>query len=96
MGSSAVERGRCDLQAICRIGMFLPKRDDRRFADSSHDALMVPRRDGVFVILVDPIPKSGAMIAPDVGRHRNRFRIAHEIGHSFFYDRSKKASKATR
>jgi len=83
-----VRSEQCDLREICRQGGFSVQRLDRRFAASSHDALLVPQRDGTFSILVDPIPKHESRLADDLARHRNRFRIAHEIGHSFFYDRS--------
>jgi len=77
----------CNLRAICRSGGFHPKRLDRRFAEYSHDALLVPQSDGDFTILVDPIPKAENSLSDDLARHRNRFRIAHEIAHSFFFDR---------
>ena len=79
--------GRCDLREICRQGGFNAQRLDRRFSTSSHDALLVPQQNGTFSILVDPLPKNEVTLADDLARHRNRFRIAHEIGHSFFYDR---------
>ena len=85
----ARKNGYCDLVEICRQGGFFPERHDGGFGETSHDALLVPRLDGSFKILVDPLPKSELSTSKDIARHRNRFRIAHEIGHSFFYDRNK-------
>lgn len=81
-------RDACDLHEVCRQGGFLPRRVDRDFSKTNHDALLIPRPDGQFSIVVDPIPKTETSLSVDIIRHRNRFRIAHEIGHSFFYDRS--------
>ena len=78
----------CDLHEVCRQGGFLPRRADREFSATNHDALLIPRPDGHFSIVVDPIPKTETRLSADIIRHRNRFRIAHEIGHSFFYDRN--------
>lgn len=57
-----------------------------------HEALLVPKVEGGFDILVDPRPRHGRAVHDEVAhqrlsRRRVRFRIAHEIGHSFFYDR---------
>ena len=81
-------RDACDLHEVCREGGFLPRRADKAFSAAKHDALLIPRPDGGFSIVVDPIPKDEDRLSVDINRHRNRFRIAHEIGHSFFYDRS--------
>jgi hypothetical protein len=75
----------CDLRAACQLGEFFPKAV--RFDPSdTHQALLVPRSGGGFEIFVDPTRGSAMTIA--TLRHRTRFRIAHEIGHSFFYDRA--------
>lgn len=87
-GAASATQVACDLHEVCRHGGFLPRRVDRAFSDTSHDALLIPRADGQFSIVVDPIPKAETSLSVDIIRHRNRFRIAHEIGHSFFYDRS--------
>jgi hypothetical protein len=54
------------------------------------EAMMFVGGDGRFHIAVDTTPPSGWSAMPDelrreVARHRYRFRVAHEIGHSFFY-----------
>lgn len=45
-----------------------------------------------FDIRVDPIPRRGwrntpESIRPALSRHRFRFRVCHELGHTFFYER---------
>ena len=87
--------GWCDLPKLCLAGAFRTKWAD--FATdrtSTHSALLVPRADGSFDIIVDPAPRregtegtSSTAMAPVTKNHRFRFRVAHEIGHSFFYNR---------
>ena len=87
--------GWCDLQTICLAGGFRTRWCD--FSDdphSSHSALLVPRTDGFFDVIVDPTPPIHASsptrtpyASMPTQAHRFRFRVAHEIGHSFFYDR---------
>ncbi|MFQ6028765.1 MAG: ImmA/IrrE family metallo-endopeptidase [Dehalococcoidia bacterium] len=58
--------------------------------------MLVPLLDGGFEILVDPsvvMGPSPEIVGPVVEEHRFRFRVAHEIGHSFFYDRKYKPAK---
>jgi len=47
--------------------------------------MLLPRPGG-FLILVDP-EAAGRVVDERTRRRRLRFRLAHEIGHSFFYDR---------
>lgn len=79
--------GWCDLKKICSVGRFFPRLTSFRGAAEPHDALLIPRKDGSFVVPVDPVPRHLDGINWEIARHRNRFRVAHEIGHSFFYDR---------
>lgn len=56
------------------------------------EAVLAPRSDDRFVILVDPTPRNGwgsisAALRREVARQRSRFRVAHELGHTLFYDR---------
>lgn len=56
-------------------------------------ALLIPKDGDGFDISVDPTPPGGwGNIDPDLrrtlGRHRSRFLIAHELAHSFFFDRT--------
>jgi hypothetical protein len=57
------------------------------------EAALAPLADGRFALTVDTEPRGGwGSVSPELreelDRHRLRFRVAHEIGHSFFYDRS--------
>ena len=77
----------CDFHKVCDAGGFKLRTTKFRSNRSAHDALLIPRRDGTFVILVDP-NREELSIGQDTKRHRLRFRIAHEIGHSFFFNRT--------
>ena len=85
-GSDTLD-GWCDLRKVCSLGRFLPKVTSFRGEVKSHDALLIPRKDGSFIIPVDPAPPQEDNVHWELARHRNRFRVAHEVGHSFFYDR---------
>lgn len=54
------------------------------------EALLIPLRSQRFRIVVDPKPRAGwgegtPAQRQALARHRTRFRIAHEIAHTFFY-----------
>jgi hypothetical protein len=54
--------------------------------------MLLPQPANRFRIWVDPTPPGGwaridAAVRPILRRHRLRFRVAHEIAHSFFYQR---------
>jgi hypothetical protein len=87
-GQHKGEMVRCNLEALCERGAFRVRTisSARR---GSHQALLIPEFDGSFTILVDPNPPERLLDenAMSVRRHRVRFRVAHEIGHSFFYNR---------
>lgn len=56
------------------------------------EAMLVPVDENAFVIVVDPRPYGGwrpmaAMERSVLERRRLRFRVAHEMAHSFFYRR---------
>lgn len=78
----------CDLRKVCLVGGFNLQKTKFVGNRSSHDALLVPKDNGSFVILVDP-NRDDRPIRWDTERQRLRFRVAHEIGHSFFFDRTK-------
>lgn len=61
----------------------------RLAAASGGDEAMLLVRPGGFDILVDPEPKGGWQDdrKTDTERHRFRFRVAHELAHTVFYDR---------
>jgi hypothetical protein len=62
-------------------------------AGGQQEALLIPLDDNRFGICVDPTPRGGwskirPALRPEVERHRHRFRVAHELAHTLFYDRS--------
>jgi hypothetical protein len=93
-GTVGSDAGRVDLEACCAIGGFELRICDLRTSEGGVEGLLVPRPQGRFRIVVDPTPPAGwndapAQVRDPLRRHRSRFRIAHEIGHSFFYDRGR-------
>lgn len=87
------EAGRCDLKTMCAVGGFsvhVATVD----APDRHEALLIPKDRGGFDIIVSPMTGDFSKEHPTV-RHRLRFRIAHEIAHSFFYDRRHNPAKRT-
>lgn len=81
-----------DLHAICRAGRFRVIEREMGAAAGGAEAVLVPQPNNRFHIWVDATPRLGwDSIAPElrpmIRRQRLRFRIAHEIGHSFFYRR---------
>lgn len=56
------------------------------------EAFLAPDERNRFEIVVDPEPKGGWREEPEglrerIHRHRLRFRVGHELAHSFFFDR---------
>lgn len=85
------DQSACNLEKVCTVGGFAWREATLDAKRGGHEALLVPRIDGGFEIFVDPSPpamfsRRAASVDRTV-RRRTRFRIAHEIGHSFFYDR---------
>jgi hypothetical protein len=75
------------LRALCAAGGFAVRPAAIRSRHGAATALLVPEDVGGFTILVDEGMRSGG--TGDLFRNRYaRFLIAHEIGHSVFYDRS--------
>lgn len=79
-----------DLEAILHVGRFDLEREP--LMDEGLEALLVPRAGDRFGLIVDPRPACGWRARSEgdraTERQRLRFRIGHEIAHSFFYDRS--------
>src|SRR5260221_7349902 len=88
LGATAGLEAYCDLVEVCRAGGF--RTTELANNDGHHlpEALLIPTAGGTFTIVVrrDDYQQR-------VNRQRSRFRIAHEIGHSFFYDRSLRPPK---
>ncbi|MEX2226561.1 MAG: ImmA/IrrE family metallo-endopeptidase [Dehalococcoidia bacterium] len=89
---SASWSGPCDFQQVCERAGFRISYVPLEAGTGGHEALLVPRLDGSFDILVDDDPPPpDSLLAEcegDTDEQRAQYRIAHEIGHSFFYDRS--------
>jgi hypothetical protein len=90
VGASAMAA--LDLSAVAKAGGFRPRRGDLGAGEGGREALLLPAARDRFDIVVDPTPRGGWAASEDpCGRtatYRVRFRVAHEIGHSFFYERS--------
>ncbi len=94
-GSDFADRGWCDLRVVCSLGGFSVRRHPFSAEGRSFDGMLVPELNGSFTVLVDPDTPSGSRGSWKLHRRRNRFRIAHEIGHSFFFDRSTRPATRT-
>jgi hypothetical protein len=78
--------------ALLRIGGFDLEIRKLRSAEGGLQALLLPCARGRFRLLVDSEPRGGwhsvePALRDELARHRTRFRIAHELAHSFFYER---------
>ncbi len=81
-----------DLRDICRVGGFRVIERELSGDVGGIEAALLPRARNHFHIWVDPTPYGGwdkiqPGMRPAVHRHRVRFRVAHEIAHSFFFRR---------
>ncbi len=84
---------RLDERELCRRGGFLLEEATLHAAEGRLEALLLPHAGDRFRVVVDTEPRGGwARVAPErraeLHRHRLRFRVAHEVGHTLFYDRS--------
>lgn len=92
----SARRGRVDVVALarrlgCRVSTTRISIGGTVQADLCPDA----RRD-LFYLRVDPQPAGGwegtaEKARETIARHRLRFRVSHELGHTFFYERRKGA-----
>jgi IrrE N-terminal-like domain len=90
LGESELEEPLLDLRPILQLGRFRVCREP--LIDAGLEALLVPAANDSFEVVVDPQPALGwgtrsRVARADTERHRLRFRIGHEIAHSFFYAR---------
>jgi hypothetical protein len=93
LASEQVLRPLIDIGAVCRAGRFCLRERRLGGARGGLEAVLAPAPVNRFEIHVDPEPLGGWRPVPyllrgAIQRQRLRFRVAHEIGHSFFYDRS--------
>jgi hypothetical protein len=82
-----------DLNALLTIGRFDLRLRSLGACGGGIEAALAPRDNDRFEVVVDTEPRNGwasvaAGLREQLARHRLRFRVAHEIGHSFFYDRA--------
>jgi hypothetical protein len=82
-----------DLDAVCgQLGIEVRRRT-LRGAAAGVQATLAPLDDDRFSVAVDPEPAGGWErvadgVRDDLARHRHRFLLAHELGHTLFYERS--------
>jgi hypothetical protein len=84
--------GPLHLRTLCGLGRFRIIERDLSASEGGVEAVLIPQAGNRFRIWVDPTPPGGWDKIPPklrlaVRRHRLRFRVAHEIAHSFFYRR---------
>lgn len=89
----AAATGRLDEHALCRRGGFVLEEAKLHAAEGRLEALLFPWEGDRFRIVIDSEPRGGwDRVEPErraeLRRHRLRFRLAHEVGHTLFYDRS--------
>ena len=82
---------RCQISTVCEAGGFQFRVGRIDGGPHRYEGLLLALPDGGFAITVDPYLANG--ISEETARHRIRFRLAHEIGHSFFFDRERTPAK---
>ena len=88
-----------DIERLCQLGGFEVKETVLHGAEGQLQALLFPRPRDRFSLLVDPEPPGGwnlvePAVKSDLHVHRMRFRVCHEIAHTFFFDRAGDTPKA--
>ena len=83
-----------DLKSLSRAGRFKVIERTLGGAEGHGEAMLLPAPGNRFHIWVDAEPRGGwdgvpAGVRDDLRRHRFRFRVAHEMAHSFFYSRGR-------
>jgi hypothetical protein len=81
-----------DLSPLYRAGRFRVRERRLSAATGGDEGLLLPAPDGQFDLWVDPTPRGGwesvpAHLRESLRRHRTRFRVAHEMAHSLFFER---------
>jgi hypothetical protein len=89
----ADEQPLVDLDAAARAGNFRISLADLGSDRGGSEAMMFPDRCGALEIRVDPRPRGGwtdgnEPLRQQVAHQRARFRVAHEMAHSLFYERT--------
>lgn len=92
LGAADAMRPLRDIRELCRLGRFRMRERRLGGARGGLEAVLAPAEGDHFEIHVDPEPRGGwdrvpAPARATLQRQRLRFRVAHEIAHSFFYER---------
>lgn len=80
-----------DLKIVCDAARVSVKEQTLSAARQGQEALLTPLADDRFAVAVDSTPCGGwrtwqdARAREAARRHRFRFRVGHELGHTFFY-----------
>lgn len=85
-------RRRLDLAAVCGAFGATVRVAELGGREGGQEAMLVPLEEGGFGVVVDPTPRGGwgrvpSGVRPNLRRHRLRFRVGHELAHTFFYSR---------
>jgi len=86
------QRGRVDFAAVCKAFGAALRVAELEGREGGEEAMLVPLHENRFGIVLDPTPRGGWNLIPrpvrqDLRRHRLRFRLGHELAHTFFYAR---------
>jgi hypothetical protein len=81
-----------DFGALCKLARARTIQVHLGGANGGQEAMLTPLPEDRFGIAVDPTPRGGWRKIPvhqrkELRRHRFRFRVGHELGHTFFYAR---------
>ncbi len=90
LGEAHLEEPLLDLSAVCKAAGASVREKALSGEAGGQEALLTPLPNDRFAITVDATPRGGwrdedSDLREHVRRHRVRFRIAHELGHTFFY-----------
>jgi len=88
-----------DIARLCELGGFDVEETPLHGGEGRLQALLFPRARNRFSVYVDPEPPGGwaqmePQIQAELREHRLRFRICHEVAHSFFFDRDGELPRA--
>jgi hypothetical protein len=91
-GTRRADAPLCDLSDAVHLARAEVVDRDLAAGGDGCQALLIPLRADRFRIVVDVTPRDGwagvaASVRGEVADHRRRFRVGHELGHTFFYSR---------
>jgi hypothetical protein len=92
LGQEQCEAPMLDLRPLMRRGGFRLSVERLSAAEGRMEAFLAPDEGDCFEVVVDPEPRGGwrpqdRELRDDIHRHRLRFRVGHEVAHSFFFHR---------